>query len=326
MDKLIWTFVFFICIGNQIVTAQNDSINEYKISYGEKIIASISLQSDTESFVLSSKTDGQTNAISFYPNIKQKINFGVTYKLIDISFGYTPWFMRSNSDKYKTSNFNFGTRFNHKKWYQSVSFVKQKGFFSDFSGAESDYLPSFRSIRVGGTTSFVLNDNFSFLALFNQKEWQIKSAGSFVPNFSFYYTSFENKDDKSDFNLELFSFAITPSYYYTWVINRKVFLSGGLGVGAGLDVHNKKTSALGQITFNSKLGYNTTAFYSYLEINNTNFLFNENRTQVDQTALKGLITVGFRFDPPKIVKNTYNEELRKVNKELNKEVKKIEHE
>src|SRR5690606_11683156 len=104
-------------------------------------------------------------------------------------------------------------------------FVKQKGFFTEFLDDKSLYLPSFRSIKVGGTTSYVFNDKFSFSALFNQNQWQIKSAGSFVPNFSFFYTSLINKDDKADFNLQMYSFSLTPSYYYTWVINQKVFLS-----------------------------------------------------------------------------------------------------
>lgn len=312
MVKIIWIYIILICFCNQRSYSQKDTLSPYMVSYGEKVIVSASFQNNADSFNLKQEIDGKKQTFEFYPNIKNKITFGITYKLIDISFGYTPWFFKSNADKYKASNFNFGTRFNHKKWYQSLSIIKQKGFFTQFSDNQGLYLPSFRSIKVGGTTSYVLNENFSFSALFNQNQWQIRSAGSFVPNFSFYYTSFENKDDKSDLNLELYSLSFTPSYYYTWVINRKVFLSGGLGVGAGIDIHNKKTSALCEIIFNSKLGYNQDSFYSYIEVNNTNFIFNENRARLDETSLNALIAVGFRFGPPKKAKKLYDEGLKLI--------------
>lgn len=316
MAKLIWINIIIICFGIQRVVAQNDSLNTYMVSYGEKVIVSASYQNDSDSFILEQEIDGKVESFDFFPNIKRKLSFGITYKLIDISIGYTPWFMKSEANAYKASNFNFGTRFNHKKWYQSVSIVKQKGFFTELKDNKGLYLPSFRSIKIGGTTSYVFNENFSYSALFNQNQWQIKSSGSFIPNFSFYYTSLENKDDKASFNLEMYSFSLSPSYYYTWVINKRVFLSGGLGVGVGFDIHNKKTSLLGQITLNSKLGYNTTSFYSYLEINNTNFIFNENRTRIDDTSLNALLAVGFRFDPPKKVKKLYDDALKLVPKKL----------
>lgn len=320
MDKLIWINIIIICFCFQRTFAQKDSLNPYMISYESKIIVSGSYQTDTDSFFLNQEVDGEIETMNFFPNIKRKLSFGITYKLIDISIGYTPWFMKSDASKYKASNFNFGFRFHHKKWYQSISIVKQKGFFTELKTKDGIYLPAFRSIKAGGTTSYVFNDKFSFSALFNQNQWQVKSAGSFVPNFAYYYTSLENKDDKASFNLETHSLSISPSYYYTWVLNRKVFLSGGLGVGAGIDIHNKKTSALGQVIFNSKLGYNTDSFYSYLEINNTNFLFNENKTRVDDSSLNGLIAVGFRFDPPKKISNLYNKEMREIKREVKKEM------
>lgn len=316
MVRLIYLNIIFICFCAQQNFAQKDSLNPYMVSYAEKVIVSASFQSDTDSFVLNQEIDGSKRNLEFYPNIKNKITFGLTYKMIDISFGYTPWFLKSNADKYKASNMNFATRFNHKKWYQSVEFVKQMGFFTEFLDDKSLYLPSFRSIKIGGTTSYVFNDKFSFSALFNQNQWQIKSAGSFVPNFSFFYTSLMNKDDKADFNLQMYSFSLSPSYYYTWVINQRVFLSGGAGVGAGVEIHNKKTSPLCQVIFNSKLGYNTTSFYGYLEVNNTNILFNENRARLDDTSLNALIAVGFRFDPPKKIKKVYDDAMNLIPKKL----------
>ncbi len=302
------------------ILAQKDTLNPYMVSYEEKIIVRTSYQKDTDSFILKQEIDGKQENFNFFPNIKDKISFGVTYKIIDVSVGYTPWFMKSEGSKYKASNFNFDTRFNYKKWYQSISIIKQKGFFTELKSKDGFYLPSFRSLRLGGTTSYVHNNNFSFSALFNQNQWQIKSAGSFVSNFAYYYTSLENKDDKATFDIETYNLSLSPSYYYTWVINKKVFLSGGVGVGAGINIHNKKTSALCQVIFNSKLGYDANSFYSYLEINNSSFLFNENKAHIDETSLNALISMGFRFDPPKKIKNIYSKEFKKIKQEVHQEI------
>jgi len=317
MDKIIYLNIIIFLLSAQPIFAQKDTLQPYMISYDDKIIASLSFENNSDSFILKEEINGEIHNFNFFPNIKQKLTFGLTYKLIDISFGYTPWFMKATNSEYKASNFNFSTRFNHKQWYQSVTIVKQKGFFTEFLNNNSLYLPSFRSIKIGGTTSYVFNKNFSFSALFNQNQWQLKSAGSFVPNFSFFYTNLENKEDKTAFNLEMYSFSFSPAYYYTWVINQRVFLSGGLGLGAGFDIHRHKTSILGQVIYNSKLGYNTSSFYSYLEVNNTNFIFNDNSIRIKDASLNGLVAVGFRLDTPKKVKKVYNSLLNRIPKDLN---------
>jgi hypothetical protein len=50
-----------------------------------------------------------------------------------------------------------------------------------------------RTLKVGGITSYIFSKKFSYHAIVSQREKQLKSAGSFMPNFLFYYT---------DYNLE----------------------------------------------------------------------------------------------------------------------------
>lgn len=312
MDKIIWKYITVLCFSIQCVSAQKDTLNPYTISYKEKIITSLSYQNESDSFTISEQAGENTTYYTLYPNLKQRLTLGLTYKLIDVSIGYTPWFMKTNASKFKTDNFNFNTRFNYKNWYQSIYFRKQKGFFTEYENQNSVYVPTLRSLKIGGTVSFVLNKKFSYSALFNQNEWQIKSAGSFVTTGSVFYTNLKNKGYRDDITIEMYSLTLSPAYYYTWVINRKVFLSGGLGFGAGINIGKSKTSPLGEAIFNTKLGYNTTSFYSYIELNGIDYIYNQRSTQIDDTFINTKITVGFRFDPPKKVKKIYDDALKLV--------------
>ena len=307
MDKIIWIYISILCLSVQCAFSQKDTLNTYMISYKEKVITSVSLQNESNSFTVIEQDGNKSTNYELFPNLKQHITFGLTYKLLDVSFGYTPWFMKTNTSKYKSDNFNFSTRFNYKNWYQSVYFRKQKGFFTDYEDKTQVYVPTLRSIKVGGTVSYVLNKNFSYSALFNQNEWQIKSAGSLVVTASVFYTNLMNKGYRDDLTIEMYSISLAPAYYYTWVINKKIFLSGGLGLGAGIKIDQSKTAPLGELVFNTKLGYNTTQFYSYIELNGTDYFYNQNATQINDTFISSKIAVGYRFNPPKKVKKVYND-------------------
>lgn len=309
MGKIIWIYIIIGCFSIQRVSAQKDTLSPYTISYSEKVITSLSLQNESDSFTVIEQGNDKATNYQLFPNLKQQITFGITYKLLDLSFGYTPWFMKTNTSKYKSDNFNFGTRFKYKNWYQSIYFRKQKGFFAEYDNNNQVYVPTLRSLKIGGTVSYVLNKNFSYSALFNQNEWQIRSAGSLVATASIFYTNLMNKRYKDDISIEMYSLSLAPAYYYTWVINKKIFLSGGLGIGAGIKIDKNKTAPLGELVFNTKLGYNTNKFYSYIELNGTDYFYNQNATQINDTFINSKFTVGYRFDPPKKAKKVYNDAL-----------------
>ena len=194
-----------VCLYCSNVFSQNDSINDSFISYEENIVTSLSIQQNSDTFYLSYKDDKESLNATLTPNIERKLNFNFTYKLIDFSLGYTPSFLKTGMEQGKSQNFNIGFRFNHKKWSQSLTFINQKGFYMELDEIGTVYLPQFKSMKIGGTTSYVLNDKFSYKTIFNQNQWQKKSAGSFIPQFSFYYTSLKSREKTDEFNMNIYS-------------------------------------------------------------------------------------------------------------------------
>ncbi|UUV22773.1 DUF4421 domain-containing protein [Paenimyroides aestuarii] len=310
MDKLIW-FCLFLLFSLRVV-AQNDTLNTYAVSYDEKVVSSITYQNNSNSFLINYQDEEGGYAASFTPNTQQKIVAGLSYKLIDISIGFTPNFLKTDASKLESNNFNLGFRFNYKKWYQSVTFINQKGFFLEYNDSEKFYLPRFRSTKLGGTTSYVFNDKFSFKTLFNQNQWQQKSAGSFIPNFSVYYTNLTSKDTSDHLHIDIYTFSLAPSYYYNWVIHENFLISGGLLVGAGVNVASNEAIIMYEVSTNIKLGYNTDAFFAYFGLNSTNFFQEENQNRFFDSFAEFKLAAGYRFDPPKKVKKTYDDITRKI--------------
>ncbi|WCM43423.1 DUF4421 domain-containing protein [Flavobacterium sp. CBA20B-1] len=309
MDKLIWFCV--ITFFPLRVVAQNDTLNTYAVSYDEKVVASITYQNSSNSFLINYQDIEGNYQANFTPNTQQKLVVGLSYKLIDLSIGFTPNFLKTDASKLESNNFNLGFRFNYKKWYQSLTFINQKGFFVDYNNYERFYMPRFRSTKLGGTTSYVFNDKFSYKTIFNQNQWQQKSAGSFVPNFSVYYTNLTSKDTNEHLHIDIYTFSLAPSYYYNWVIHEKFLISGGLLVGAGINIAEKKARALYEISTNIRLGYNTNDFFAYLGINSTNFFEKESQGEIFDSFAELKLAAGYRFDPPKKVKKTYDDIIQK---------------
>ncbi|PJR04614.1 DUF4421 family protein [Avrilella dinanensis] len=310
MDKLIW-FCLFLLFSLRVV-AQNDTLNTYAVSYDEKVVASITYQNSSNTFFINYAEDADSYKAEFIPNTQQRLVAGLTYKMIDVSFGYTPNFMKNDGSKLESNNFNLGFRFNYKKWYQSLTFINQKGFFVDYKDFERFYMPRFRSTKIGGTTSYVFNDKFSYKTIFNQNQWQLKSAGSFVPNFSVYYTNLTSKETSEHLHIDMYTFSLAPSYHYNWVIGQKFLVSAGLLVGAGISVSGKDVTPLYEISTNIKLGYNTNSFFTYLGINSTSFFQEEDKSQLNDSFSDLKLAVGYRFDPPKKVKKVYDDITRKI--------------
>lgn len=314
MDKITWFCI--ICFSCQGIFAQQDTLQPYAVSYEEKMTASFTYQNSSNAFFMAYEDTEGTYKAQFIPNTKQRLVAGLSYKFIDISIGFTPNFMKTDASKLASNNFNLGFRFNYKKWYQSLTFINQKGFFVDYNAYERFYLPRFRSTKIGGTTSYVFNEKFSYKTLFNQNQWQRKSAGSFVPNISIYYTNITSKEKGAAFHVDIYTFSVAPSYYYNWVISQNFLVSAGLLAGAGVNVVDKEVAALYEVSANIKLGYNNDSFFTYLGINSTSFFQQEKTSQFYDSFADVKLSLGYRFNPPKKFKKLYDTATRKIGLEL----------
>lgn len=308
--KLVYVVFFGSILG---CFAQNDTLrNPYFKSYDDKVTAGFYYLDTSNNFQIGFDSDGQKKYVALNPNRREQLGVSVSYKFVDISFGFAPKFFSENKDNSNSKLFSFNTRFYLKKWMQSFTFIHQKGFYAGEEKVQVAF-PHMRTTKIGGSTSYIFNDNFSYKTLVNQNEWQTKSSGSFIPTFSFYYTNINLKDTPDSSNGEFYVFSIAPSYFYNFVISDRVLIGTGIAVGAGISTIDKVTSGLAEIDFNLKLAYNRDRFFGFVSLNTTNFLQGgdaEARLNDNISTLK--LSLGYRFDPPKKVKEVYDKINQKI--------------
>ena len=111
--------------------------------------------------------------------------------------------------------------------------------------------------------------------------------------------------------------AISPAYHYNWVVAKNFLISGGLSLGAGVSYFNDEgetgTEFLTQSSLTIALGYNSDTFYGGLY---TKGIVSSHSTDtnvvMDDAISYGTLFLGYRFDPPKIVKQKTEEVKEKI--------------
>jgi hypothetical protein len=302
--KTVWLILIGGIFG--CYAQEKTASNPYFKTYDDKVIASLYYLDVSNNFqFVNSNTDGSKTTLDLIPNQREQLGLSVSYKFADISYGFSPQFFNENKDNGNSKLFNISTRFIVNQWMQTLSFINQKGFYANENGLTIPF-PNLRSTKIGGVTSYIFNPNFSFKTIANQKEWQTKSSGSFIPNFSFFYTNLDLNDGSVDPEGNLFEMTVSPSYYYNFVINNRVLLSAGLSIGGGISIIDSDVAGILETSTSLKLGYNNDSFFSFCTINYLAFAQNnEAKVQLNDAISTFNISVGYRFNPPKKVKEVF---------------------
>ena len=145
-------------------------------------------------------------------------------------------------------------------------FFIEKGFFIDIPELDiNEYFPNFKTRKTGGTLSYILNKDFSFRAIVSQDEKQLVSAGSFIPNFFFYYTDYELKSEGINEDIYSYDMALAPAYYYNFVPSKNILLSAGGSAGLGLNItksgDESLSSLLTELNFRASVVYDKNNLY-----------------------------------------------------------------
>jgi hypothetical protein len=285
---------------------ENTTPNPYFKTYDDKVIASLYFLDVSNNFqILDVNSVGTKLTLDLIPNRREQIGVSVSYKFADVSYGFSPRFFDENKDNGNSKLFNISTRFIVKQWMQTLSFINQKGFYVSYRGTKFPF-PELRSTKIGGVTSYIFNPNFSFKTIANQKEWQTKSSGSFIPNFSFFYTNMDLNNDSSNPKGDIFEMTVSPSYYYNFVINNRFLISAGFSIGGGISIINSDVAGILESSASLKLGYNNDSFFSFFNINYLAFVQNNDaRVQLNDNISTLNISVGYRFAAPKKVKEEF---------------------
>ncbi|WP_417352858.1 DUF4421 family protein [Flavobacterium alkalisoli] len=302
--------LFFICGG---CFAQQDSISNPYIQYfDDKISVQLYMHQTSNDFTLKYTEDN--TVVDVEPNKKTTLGVAVQYDFISFSIGVAPRFFANNKDRKDSKMTSFGFNFFPGQWVQHFDFYYQKGISLKADGFEDVYLPGLKTLKIGGSTGYVFNENFSFKAVAFQNVKQLKSAGSFAPFVSYYYTELNGKKEPQLGGKAYFiDVALSPSYNYNLVVAKNFLIAAGASFGAGFSYINDEgennTAFLTQVTLSLSMGYNSDTFYGGLyskgRVSNHNTSLGVN---MNDTIGYGTLFFGYRFGAPKVVK----EETQKI--------------
>lgn len=298
--------------------AQTDTLsNAYYKEFKNVIAVQAFTLSTSNNFSLNYTADN--TIVNLEPNAKTTLGVAVQYDILSFSLGFAPKFFTENKDNKDSKMTSFSFNMFPGRFMQHFDLYYQKGITISQEGSSAGtYFPRLKTLKIGGSTSYFFNENFSFTASAFQNAKQLKSAGSFAPVLSYYYTEFNSKSEPTigDDKMYFIDVAIAPAYYYNWVIAKNFLLSSGASLGAGFTttVDDATTTKL---LVNGSLhlapGYNGKRWFGGLNAR-ASFFTRGSDSNVQLTDVIGYTTlfIGYRFDEPGVLKK----EREKIEKKL----------
>ncbi|MEJ5050829.1 DUF4421 family protein [Chryseobacterium culicis] len=304
-------------------------------SYSDQVMIRLNLDTNIEKYILSQggKHIGN-NKIDLSINNKTRTSISVDYRAISATLSFSPKFIPGNNEddlKGKSSYTDLSFRFFPKRFIQTLYYKKVKGFYvenmkdiiSDWQEAKDGYLqfPDLKVLSFGGTTSYVLNKNFSAKSIYTQSEWQKKSSGSWVPYLDYDVSFFTNTTNEVKSREVQYKIGGNMGYFYNWIIKDKVNIAPYLSVGLGGQFSSsregnepKENEQFLTLRMDGGLhiGYNSERFLFGGRMNFKTYTYQKNGEAVENNNLYGLLYIGYRFAPPKVVKNTYDKIQKKI--------------
>lgn len=183
--------------------------------------------------------------VNYSSNNSMNVGLGITHSKIpfDISIGHSIG-NKLGRDYLKTKSTDFQLHWYKQKYVIDVFYQNYKGFYIEDSELDFDQanIPNLSVSTTGIVGQYIFNANkFSYKAAFNQKEKQIKSAGSFLLGGGIYFFHLKSTDLlvlKNKKSLKSFQMGINAGYSYNWVINSKWLINSSLTLGANIEREN----------------------------------------------------------------------------------------
>jgi hypothetical protein len=172
---------------------------------------------------------------TFTSNTPLKLGFGISLNNTIFDFGYGFNFRREK-EKGKTKSFDFQMHNYGRRFVFDLFIQRYQGFYNDESKNIEIY-PDLKVQNYGVSVLYILNNNkYSYKAVFNHNEKQLKSAGSILLGIGAYLIKVKSDSSfihKGKNNLSDFQLSISAGYAYTWVLGKywDVSASSTLGIG-----------------------------------------------------------------------------------------------
>ena len=315
--QIIILFLLPLCGWSQLDTVMGTE------GYFIKMNNTLNLRLDLDNDLRSYEFDTETENYSILPNTNLRMAIAYNYRFLTFKVGFSPKFLAAgdSQDKGKTTVFRLTLDMFIKDIYQTFDYNQVKGYYVDgteglpgFGTGSGEFilLPDMRTLTITGTTRYRLNKNYSFKALVNQTEIQLKSAGSFVPELGYGYWQIKQPSGPED--LESFFIIANAGYYYTYVLSKNWYANLGLSAGVGIEWNkrlnrlgefetiDRSTSALFDLITQIGLGYNSRRWHAGTALTGSAITRNEESVvKFDNVRGYFKIFVGYRFDPPRFL-------------------------
>ncbi|MEM5539727.1 DUF4421 family protein [Olleya sp. AS48] len=290
--------ILFLCT---IVVGQNTVL-----SFRENLLLKSNINTQNESFSI----QNNNQSILVNANNTYRLEVGANYKFLGLKIGFSP---SSRSSDFKSKFLNSQLNIFIKQWIQSFEYRKVKGFYQENNAQLLAQFPDLKTTSWLGTTSYVLNDNFSLKHLTHLNEWQRETAGSFVPTLKYGFNRLSNIIDYQKVAENSFDLSFAPAYYYTWAFKDHWFISSSIAPAVGVRFTTEKlNTAINKDTFISRaldltlqFGYTSETISAGASFNFDSNAINKDLTQsmVNDKSYASLY-FGYRFTPPNFLKRT----------------------
>lgn len=308
-------------------------------SYADQVMVRVNFDTNIEKYIFTEGPEENAKETSLSINNKTRASLSLDYRIISATLSFAPNFLPGNSDddvKGRSSYTDIRFRFFPKKFIQTVYYKNVKGFYIDnmkdlypgWQEGRDPYLkfPDLRVQSFGGSTAYVLKNDFSLKSTYTQGEWQSVSRGSWVPIVDYDLSIFRDVIDGQKSKEYQYNIGASMGYFYNWIISKKINVSPHVSFGIGGMFSNsrsyerdgsvtKENTQYMTVRFSSGLhiGYNTDRFLfgGKFNINAQAYEEKENQT-VQSNSMFGLLYIGYRFAPPRAVKNTYDAVQKKI--------------
>jgi len=327
LNKICLLITLLLHISNAVCQNKKSKYSTSIVSFAEKAVIQANINTQADSYSLQSENNSN---YTISTNNQFRLDLSLNYDFIGLTIGFSPKFIPGNNDndlKGESSYQDFRFRFFLGNWVQELQYRKVEGFYIENSKdlipnwveGNDPYVqfPNLKTIFWGGSTSYILNPNFSLKNLVANTEWQRKSAGSFIPTLNYSYTHLSGTIGKSKIYENNFNISIAPEYYYTLVIHQNWFVSLSTSPSFGIrfskdgeeGTNVNESNIYWPISFDGglQIGYSSSSFFYGANLKFETTWYNEDsKTNILNDRVFAKIYLGYRFDAPKKVKKTIN--------------------
>lgn len=316
-----------IDVQNQL---QDSIYNEYIIDQKKRFNVKLEVSNDVSIFNIVN----DDLELNLKPNLNLRYALVFSYKFLSIRIGIRPKISEEEiENKGGSDTFRLRLQLLFDNWNHVLEYHIDKGYYvtntSSFTDLNTDIriqFPEMSSNILFGSSSYKLNKNYSMRAFQSQTEIQAKSAGSFMPGFSYNFYSLSGLDVVKDINGDRINreyynqyqganLALLVGYYYTFVFKKNWFANAYGVPSAGIDIYNVETTAPTETTkrtlsdfylalhYGFGGGYNGDKFFFGTEFKYrmTSEKFNENKIRITPSQNQFNVYFGYRFKAPKTI-------------------------